>query len=191
MGTKIILSYPGPWQYPLPRGHIVVLFHMRASYRLPSNRASHSRNTIWPWRSKVKVKDTQVSAASRWLISLMFHIRSSYRLPSLSFHDNQASHSRDTIWPWRSKVKAKETPLSAASSWPISLVFHLRLSFRFPTLSFHDNRASQSRDTILPWKFKVKVKGQVQRYPSQRSIQLTHFIFVSHQLDQPFLRCGK
>ena len=37
---------------------------------------------------------------------------------------------------------------------------------------------------------KVKVKGQGQRYPSQRSIQLTHFPFASHQLDQPFLRYG-
>ena len=38
---------------------------------------------------------------------------------------------------------------------------------------------------------KVKVRGQGQGYPSQRSIQLTHFPFVSHQLDQPFLRYGK
>ena len=38
---------------------------------------------------------------------------------------------------------------------------------------------------------KVKIKGQGQRYPSQHNIQLTHFLFVSHQLDQPFLRYGK
>ena len=38
---------------------------------------------------------------------------------------------------------------------------------------------------------KVKVKGQGQRYPSQLSIQLNHFRFDSHQLDQPFLRYGK
>ena len=38
---------------------------------------------------------------------------------------------------------------------------------------------------------KVKVKGQGHMYPSQHSIQLTHFLFVSHQLDQPFLRYGK
>ena len=37
----------------------------------------------------------------------------------------------------------------------------------------------------------VKVKSQGQWYPSQRSIQLTHFLFVSHQLDKPFLRYGK
>ena len=38
---------------------------------------------------------------------------------------------------------------------------------------------------------KVMVKGQSQRYASQHSIQLTHFLFVSHQLDHPFLRYGK
>ena len=38
---------------------------------------------------------------------------------------------------------------------------------------------------------KVKIKGQGQRYSGQRSIQLTHFLFVSHQLDQKFLRYGK
>ena len=141
-GNADILSHPGPQQYPLPRGHLVAVFHIRVSYRLPylsfhGNQASHSRDTIWPWRSKVKVKSTSVSAASSWLISLVVHIRPSYRLPSLSFHDNRASHSRDTICPWRSKVK-------------------------------------------------VKVKYQGKKYPSQRSIQLTHFIFVSQQLDQPF-----
>ena len=35
-----------------------------------------------------------------------------------------------------------------------------------------------------------KVKGQGQRYPSQCSIQLTQSPFVSHRLDQPFLRYG-
>ena len=55
-------------------------------------------------RSKVKVKGTPVSAASTWLISLVFHIGASYRLPPLPFHDNRASDSRDTIWPWKIKV---------------------------------------------------------------------------------------
>ena len=71
-------------------------------------------------------------------------------------------------------VKVKGTPVSAASSWLISLVFHIRASYRLPPLLFHYNRASHSRDTIWPWK--VKVKGQGQRHPSQRSIQLTHFL---------------
>ena len=92
-----------------------------------------------------------------------------------------------------SKVKVKGTLDSAVSSWLISSVFNIRASYRLPSLSFHDNRASHSRDTIWPYKFKVKVKvkGQGQRYPSQHSIQLTHFFFVSHQLNQPFLRYGK
>ena len=137
--------------------------------------------------SKFKVKGTPVSAVPSWLISLAFHLRASYRLRSPLFLDNPASHSRDTIWP--SKFKVKGTPVSAASSWVISLVFHTRASYRLPLLSIHDNRASHFRDTMWPWKFKVK--GQGQRYPSQRSIQLTHFLFVSHQSDQPFLRYGK
>ena len=133
--------------------------------------------------SKVKVKATPVSAASSWLISLGFHIRTPYRIPSLSFHDNRASHSRDIIWPWKFKVWG--TPVSATSSLLISVVFHTRASYRRLSLSFHNNRASHSLDTIL------KVKGQGQMYPSQRSIQLTHFLFISHQWDQPFLRYGK
>ena len=120
-------------------------------------------------RSKVKVKGTPVSAASFWLNSLVFHIRASYRLPPLSFHDNWASHSQDTIWPLEFKVKC--TPVSAASSWLISVVFHIRASYRLPSFSFHDNWASHSQ--------------------IQCSIQLTHLLFISHQLDQPFLKYGK
>ena len=72
-------------------------------------------------RSKVKVKGTPVSAASFWLISLLFHIGAYYRLPYLLFHDNRASHSQDTIWPWKFKVRG--TPVNAASSLLISVVF--------------------------------------------------------------------
>ena len=128
-------------------------------------------------RSKIKVKSTPVSAVSSWLISLVLHIRASYRLlpfrsmtigppiPMIQFdHKNS-----------RSKVKVKGTPVSAASSWLISLVFHIRASYRLLYLTFHDNWASHSRDTIWPSKFKVK--GQGQSYPSQRSIQLSHFFF--------------
>ena len=75
----------------------------------------------------------------------------------------------------RSKVKVKGTPVSAVSSWLISLVFHIRASYRFPSLSFHDNQASHSWDTIWP----CKIQGQ--RYPSQYSIQFTQFCSVSHQ----------
>ena len=74
-----------------------------------------------------------------------------------TFHSNQASHSRDKIWPWKFKVKGKGkcTPVSVTCCWLISLVFHIRASNRLPSPSFHDNRASHSRDTIWPWKFKV------------------------------------
>ena len=66
----------------------------------------------------------------------------------------------------RSKVPSL---VSAASSWLISLVFHVRASYRLLPFSFHHNRASHSRDTIWPWKFKVKVKfkyAQVSVEPS-------------------------
>ena len=97
-------------KYPVPRGHIVVVFYIRASYRLPSisfydNRASHSQDTIGPW--KFKVKGIPVSAASSWLISLVVYNRASYRLPSLLFYDNWASHSWNTIGPWKFKVKGQ------------------------------------------------------------------------------------
>ena len=69
-------------------------------------------------RSKVKVKGTLVSAASRWLISLVFHIRASYRLPSLSFHDNRASHIRDRIWQKHSRSKVKGQSQRSRSKVP-------------------------------------------------------------------------
>ena len=75
----------------------------------------------------------------------------------------------------RSKVKVKGTPLSAASSWLNSLVFHIMASYRLPSLSFHDNQASP-----FP-RYNLTLKIQGQRYPSQRSIQFTHFCSVSHQ----------
>ena len=75
-------------------------------------------------------------------------------------------------------------PVRTASSRLISLVIHIRASYKRHSFLFHYNRASHSRDTIWPWK--SKVKGQGQRYPRQRSIQLTYFLFISHQLDQPF-----
>ena len=143
------------------------MFHIKASYWLPSllfhdNRASHSRDTIWPWKFKVKVKSTPVSAVSSWLISLVFHIRASYRLLSHSFHDKRASHSWDTIdlKNLRSKVKVKGTPVSAASSWLISLVFHMRASYRLLSFSFHDNRASHS---WARYNLTMKIQGQRSR----------------------------
>ena len=42
-------------------------------------------------------------------------------------------------------------------------MFHIRASYWLPSLSFHDNRASHSLDTIWPWKFKVKGQGQRSR----------------------------
>ena len=97
----------------------------------------------------------------------------------------------------RSKVKVKGTPVSAVSSWLISLLFHIRASYQLPSLSFNDNWASHSIWPGLPYNLTLKIQGQSQgqsqgqRYPSQHSIQLTHFLFVSHQLDKPFKRYGR
>ena len=56
-------------------------------------------------------------------------------------------------------------------------MFHIRASYRLLSLSFRNNRASHSRDTFWPWKFKVNGRGQ--RYPIQRIVQLTHVLIPS------------
>ena len=114
-------------------------------------------DTIRPWKFKVKgqgQKYPPVSAVSSRLVSLVSH---------------QAILSTPAPFvPWQSglpfprynltvKIKVKDTPVSAASSWLISSVFYIRASYRLLSLSFHDNRASLFRDTIWPWKFKVSV----------------------------------
>ena len=89
---------------------------------------------------------------------------------------NRASHSRDTTWPRKLKVKSQgQRYLSQRSvqSTHFLSVSH-QASYLLPPPSHHDNRASHSRDTIWPWKFKFK--GQDPRCPSQRSIQLSHFL---------------
>ena len=108
------LKSTGLLKYHRPRDHIVVVFHIRISYRFSSlsfhdNMTSNFWCTIWPKKSssKVKVKGTPVSVASSRLIIIMCHIRASYRLTSLSFHDNRDSHSRDTMWPWKFKVEGQ------------------------------------------------------------------------------------
>ena len=83
------------------------------------------------------------------------------------------------------KIQGERLASRTASSGLISIVFHIRAYYRLPSLSFHHNRGSYSRYTIWPWKFKVwpwkfKVRGQGRRYPSQRSIQLTQFLFMWH-----------
>ena len=152
------------------------------------NLASHSRDTIWPWKLKVKGKGQRDPNQRSVLLTHFLNISHqgilSTPVPFVPWQSGLPF--RDTIWPWKFKVTG--TPISEASSWLISVVFHIRASYQLPSLSFHDNRASHSQDTIWPWKFKVK--GQGQKYPSQCSTQLTHFLY-SHQLDQPFLRYGK
>ena len=86
----------------------------------------------------------------------------------------------------RSNVNIKGTLVTATSSRLIFLVFHIRASYQHPFFLFNDNQAFHSRDSIWPWKFKVK--GQERRYPCHFSIHLTHFLIVSYQLDEPFIR---
>ena len=123
-GNIDILSHPG-----LPRGHMVVVFYIRAFY---------------------------------WL-------------PSLSFHDNWASHSRDTIWPWKFKVKGQDQMYPSQCS--IQLTHFLSVS--------HQGILS-TPVPFVPWqtglpfpRYNLTLKIQGQRYPSQRTIQLTHFLNVS------------
>ena len=144
-------------------------------------------------RSKVKVKGTPVSAASCWLISLVFHIRASYRLPSPLFHDNRSSHSRDTIWPWKFNVEGQgqryPSQCSVQLTHFLSVSHQGMLSTPVPLVPWQSGLPFQRYNlTIKIQRSKVKVKDQ--RYPGQHNIQLTPFLFVSHQLDQPVLRYG-
>ena len=87
----------------------------------------------------------------------------------------------------RSKVKIKRTPVSTASSWLISLLFDQDiLSTPVPFVPWQSGLPFPRYNTWL-WKFKVKW----QMCPSQRSIQLTHFLLFSHESDQAFLRYDK
>ena len=144
-------------------------------------------------RSKVKVKGTPVSAASSWLIShsLVSHIRASYWLPSLSFHDNRASHSRDTNLPWQFKVKGQGQRYPIQCS--VQLTHFLSVSHQ-GTLSTHVPFVPwQSGHPFPRYNLTLKIQGQRSRSrsPSPLSIQLIHFLLVSLKLDQPFLRYGK
>ena len=94
---------------------------------------------IWPWKSRVKVMgEVTVQSHNVGLAS--------YRLISLSFHVNQASHSRVTtflkIWPWKSRVKVMGGV--TVQSHNVGLT-----SYRFTSLSFHVNRPSHSGDTVF------------------------------------------
>ena len=80
-------------------------------------------------------------------------------------------------WLWCNCYRTSWCLTNNIQVWPE--VNKLCTSYRLLSLSLHDNRASHSRDTTWPRKFKVK--GQGQRYPSQHSVQLTHFLSVSHQ----------
>ena len=142
-------------------------------------------------RSKVKVKGSPVSAASFWLISLVFHIRASYQLPCPSFHDNRASYSRDTIWPWKCKVKGQGQRYPSQRSVQLThflSVSHMGiLSTPVPFVPWQSGLPFSRYNLTL----KIQSQRSSQTYPSQRSIQLTHLFFIAHQLDQPFLRYGK
>ena len=161
-GNADILSYPSPQQYPLPQGHIVGVTIRPAIPKIQFDLENS--------RSKVKVKGTPVSASSSRLISFVFHI---WHFTSGHPIDSHPFRSMKIVPPIpeiqfdlensRSKVNVKGTPVSTASSWLISSVFHIRESYWLPSLSFHDNRSSHSRDTIWPWKFKVKGQCHINR----------------------------
>ena len=146
-------------------------------------------------KSKVKVKGIPVSAASCWLISLVLHIRASYQLPSPLFHDNRVSHSRDTIWLWKFKVKGQGQRYPCQHS--VQLTHFLNVSHQgilltpVPFVPWQSGLPFPRYNLTKFANSRSRVKGQGQRYPSQHNIQLKHFLFVSHQLNQTFLRYGK
>ena len=81
-------------------------------------------------------------------------------------------------WKRRHLKSPRSLTVSSASRSHSGCVLHQGILLT-PIPFVHDNRASHSRDTIWPWKFKVKGKGQ--KYPSQRGVLLTYFLNVSHQ----------
>ena len=86
----------------------------------------------------------------------------------------------------RSKVKVESTPVSAVSHY-LSVSHQGILSTPVPFVPWQSGLPFLRYNLNLK---KLKVKGQNIMYPSQHIIQLTSFLFVSHQLDEPFLRYG-
>ena len=138
------LSHPCPYQFPLPRGHIVVVIYIRASYWLPSfsfhdNQASHSRDTIWPWKFKVKGKGQKYPSQHSILLTHFLSVSHqgilSTPVPFVLWQSGipfpgynltlkiQGQRSK-------SKVKVKGTLVSIASSWLISFLFHFNWTNR-------------------------------------------------------------
>ena len=117
------------------------------------------------------------------LLSLSFHDnRACYWLLSLLFHDyddNRASHSWNTIWPWKFKVKGQgqrhPSQHSTQLTHFLSVWHQVILSTPVPFIPWHLGLPFPRYNLTL------KVKGQGQRYPNQRSIQLTHFLSISHE----------
>ena len=159
-GNADILSHPSPQHVPLPRGHIVVVFYIRASYLLPplsfhDNRASHSRDTVWPWKLKVKGKGqkypSQGSVLLTDFLSVSHHGILSTPVPFVPWQSGLPFLIYNlTLKIEGQRSMSKVPPISALSSWLIFLVFHIRASYRVPYLSFHENQDSHSRDTIWP-----------------------------------------
>ena len=132
-----------------------------------------------------------VSTALRshmWLCFTSRHCMDSHPFRSMTIRP-PISKKQFNLENSRSKIKVKDTPVNAVSCWIISLVFNIRASYQLPSPSFHDNRASYSRDIIWLWKFKVK--GQGQRYPvSAVSSWLISWVFhirAPHRLPSFFV----
>ena len=121
-------------------------------------------------------------------------------LTSFSFHVNRPSHS------WDKAISDSDLEISTARSrsWVLSkgkviqlVQYHINsLCFHFNLFSFHINQTNNSWGRyfeIWPWNVQGQGHewGQWSRSHIVPSIQPMHFLFVSHQSDQPFLRYGQ
>ena len=115
-------------------------------------------NQIQELDDSMKTPTSLVTLVPGRHIVVVLHIRVSYRLLSLLFHDNRASYSCDTIWPW--KFKVKDQGQKSRSRYPsqqnIQLTYVLFVSYQLdkPCLRYGKENVS-TRDNeleILPKK---------------------------------------
>ena len=102
----------------------------------------------------------------------------------LAVSSSSRSHSGCVSHQGITNVKVNGTRISTTSSWLISLVFHIKASYRPRPFSSMTTRP-HSRDTIWQWKFKVKVKGTPVSAASSWLISLVFRIRASYQLPSP------
>ena len=121
-----------------------------------------------------------IMVMNRWLTSFSFHVN---RLPhswdkAISYSDLEISTPRSRSWVW-SKGKVIQ-----------SAQYHIN-SLHFHFTPIRPTIPEKELFEIWPWNIQGQGHDWGQRSHIVLSIQLMHFLFVSHQSDQLFLRYGQ